>query len=108
MQRRVLLLSDTIPERPAELRPIPRPRCQGQQQAKRSSSLKKNSAIHVQGEVPNLTIPPAIARREISRHFRATQSAASCSAITPIPHHPYPFDYAHDQTISHFPANQSA
>ena len=52
MERRFVLLSDTIPERPAELRPIPSPRCQGQQQGKRSSSLKKYSAIHVRGEAP--------------------------------------------------------
>ena len=52
MERRFVLLSDTIPERPAELRPIPCPHCQGQQQGKRSSSLKKYSAIHVQGEAP--------------------------------------------------------
>src|SRR6266576_2969257 len=50
MERRFVLLSDTVPERPAELRPILCPRCQGQQQGKRSSSLKKYSAIHVQGE----------------------------------------------------------
>src|SRR3954470_15036092 len=36
MERRFVLLSDTIPERPAELRPIPCPHCQGQQQGKRS------------------------------------------------------------------------
>jgi len=52
MERRFVLLSDTIPERPAELRPIPCPHCQGQQQGKRSTSLKKYSAIHVQGEAP--------------------------------------------------------
>src|ERR1041385_2749172 len=52
MERRFVLLSDTIPERPAELRPIPCPHCQGQQQGKRSSSLKKYSAIHVEGEAP--------------------------------------------------------
>jgi len=52
MERRFVLLSDTIPERPAELRPIPCPHSQGQQQGKRSSSLKKYSAIHVQGEAP--------------------------------------------------------
>jgi hypothetical protein len=52
MERRFGLLSDTIPERPAELRPIPCPHRQGQQQGKRSSSLKKYSAIHVQGEAP--------------------------------------------------------
>jgi len=62
MERRFVLLSHTIPERPAELRPIPCPHCQGQQQGKRSSSLKKYSAIHVQGRRPNLTIRPAIAR----------------------------------------------
>ncbi|MDB6128997.1 MAG: hypothetical protein JWM04_104, partial [Verrucomicrobiales bacterium] len=50
MERRFVLLSDTIPERAAELRPIPSAHCQGQQQGKRSSSLKKYSAIHVQGE----------------------------------------------------------
>jgi hypothetical protein len=50
MERRFVLLSDTIPERPAELRPIPCPHCQGQQQGKRSSSLKQYLAIHVQGE----------------------------------------------------------
>jgi hypothetical protein len=61
MERRFVLLSDTIPERPAELRPISCPHCQGQQQGKRS--LKKRSAIHVQREArPNLTIRPAIAR----------------------------------------------
>src|SRR5712664_2781432 len=52
MERRFVLLSDTIPERPAELRPIPCPHCQGQQQGKRSSGLKTYSAIHVQGEAP--------------------------------------------------------
>jgi hypothetical protein len=52
MERRCVLLSGTIPERAAELRPIPCPHCQGQQQGKRSSSLKKYSAIHVQGEAP--------------------------------------------------------
>jgi hypothetical protein len=52
MERRLVLFSDTIPERPAELRPIPGPHCQGQQQGKRTSSLKKHSAIHVQGEAP--------------------------------------------------------
>src|SRR4051812_44278727 len=52
MERRFVLLSDTIPERPAELRPIPCPHCQGQQQGKHSSSLKKYSAIHVRGEAP--------------------------------------------------------
>jgi hypothetical protein len=56
MERRFVLLSDTIPERPAELRPIPCPHCQGQQQGKRSSSLKKYSAIHVQGEAPHAPI----------------------------------------------------
>src|SRR6476660_6237882 len=50
MERRFVLFSDTVPQRPAELRPIPGPHCQGQQQGKRSSSLKKYSAIHVQGE----------------------------------------------------------
>ena len=52
MKRRFVLLSDTIPERPAELRPIPGPHRHGQQQGKRSSSLKTYSAIHVQGEAP--------------------------------------------------------
>ena len=52
MERCFVLLSDAIPERPAELRPIPCPHGQGQQQGKRSSSLKKYSAIHVQGEGP--------------------------------------------------------
>src|ERR1041385_657663 len=52
MERRFVLLSDTIPERPAELRPIPCPHCQGQQQGKRNSSPTKYSAIHVQGEAP--------------------------------------------------------
>ena len=56
MERRFVLLSDTIPEKPAELRPIPGPHCQGQQQGNRSSSLKQYSAIHVQGRRPNLTI----------------------------------------------------
>src|SRR5258708_7395158 len=46
MDGRFVLLSDTIPERPAELRPIPSPHCQGQQQGKRNSSLKTYSAIH--------------------------------------------------------------
>src|SRR5258707_10448761 len=50
MERRFVLLSDTIPERSAELRPIPCPHCQGQQPGKRSSSLKKYSAIHRQSE----------------------------------------------------------
>jgi hypothetical protein len=63
MEGRFVLWRDTIPERPAELRPIPGPHGQGQQQGKRNSSLKKYSAIHVQGEAPNLTIRPAIARR---------------------------------------------
>ena len=52
MERRFVLLSGTIPARPAKLRPIPCGRCQGQQQGKRSSSPKKYSAIHVQGEAP--------------------------------------------------------
>jgi hypothetical protein len=52
MERRVGLLSDTISERPAELRPIPCPHCQGQQHGKSSNSLKKSSTIHVQGEAP--------------------------------------------------------
>jgi hypothetical protein len=52
MERRIVLLSDTIPEGPAELRPIGCPHCQGQQQGKRGSSLKKYSAIHLQGEAP--------------------------------------------------------
>jgi hypothetical protein len=57
MERRFVLLSDTIPTRPAKLRPIPGPpgppgpHCKGQQQGKRSS-LKKYSAIPVQGEAP--------------------------------------------------------
>jgi hypothetical protein len=50
MERRFVLWSGTIPERPAELRPIPGPHCQGEQQGKRSSSLKKYWATHVQGE----------------------------------------------------------
>src|SRR5689334_8038249 len=50
MERRFVLLSDTIPERPAELRPIPCPHWQREQHGERSSSLKKYSAIHVQGE----------------------------------------------------------
>jgi hypothetical protein len=50
MERRFVLLSDTVPARPAKLRPIPCAHCQGQQQGKRSSILKKYSAIHVQGE----------------------------------------------------------
>src|SRR5882672_2271038 len=58
MERRFVLLSDTIPTRPAELRPIPCPHCQGQQQGKRSSSLKKYSAIHLQARRPNLTFVP--------------------------------------------------
>src|SRR2546421_12203081 len=41
MQRRFVLLSDTVRQRPAELRPIPCRRCQGQQQGKRSSSSLK-------------------------------------------------------------------
>jgi len=52
MERRFVLFSDTIPQRPAELRPIPGPHCHGPQQGKRSSSLKKYSAIQVQGEAP--------------------------------------------------------
>ncbi len=51
MERRFVLLSHTIPERPAELRPILCPHCQGQQQqGKHSSNLKKYLAIHVQGQ----------------------------------------------------------
>src|SRR3954467_227638 len=46
MERRFVLLSDTIPTRPAKLRPISCVRCQGQQPGKRSSS--KYSTIHVQ------------------------------------------------------------
>src|SRR3954469_14202416 len=52
MERRFGLLSDTIPERPAELRPIACARRQRQQQDKPSSSLEKYSAIHVLGEAP--------------------------------------------------------
>jgi len=53
MERRFVLLSDTIPERPAELRPIPCPHCQGQpaRQAQQQSE-KNNTEIHVQGEAP--------------------------------------------------------
>src|SRR3954463_982091 len=51
LERRVVLLSDTIPERPAELRPIPCPPCH-QPQPGESSRLKNYSAIHVQGEAP--------------------------------------------------------
>src|SRR4051812_44062787 len=51
MEGRFVLFSDTIPERPAELRPIRCPPCNRQQQGK-SSRLKKYSAIHVQGEAP--------------------------------------------------------
>jgi hypothetical protein len=47
MERRFVLLSDTIPERPAELRPIPCPRRQAQQQGKRGSSVKQYSATHL-------------------------------------------------------------
>ena len=54
MERRFVLLSNTIPERPAELRPIVCPRCQGQQQGKRSG-LKNLSAIRVQGNALSLT-----------------------------------------------------
>jgi hypothetical protein len=45
MERRFVLLSDTIPAGPAELRPISCAHCLGQQQGKRSGS--KYSAIHV-------------------------------------------------------------
>jgi hypothetical protein len=62
MERRLVLLSNAIPERPAELRPVPGLRCQGQQRGKRNGSLKKYPAIHVQGEATNLTIRPAMAR----------------------------------------------
>src|SRR5947209_2158768 len=64
MERRFVLWSDTIPERPAELWPIPGLHCQGQKQGKRrGSSLNKYySAIHVPGRRPNLTIRPAMAR----------------------------------------------
>jgi hypothetical protein len=62
MERRFVLLSDTIPERPAELRPIPCPHCQGQQQGKRSSSLKNIRRFMFKARRPNLTIRPAIAR----------------------------------------------
>jgi len=49
MERRFIFLSDTIPERSAELRPIPCacPNCQGQQQGKRGNSLEKYSATHI-------------------------------------------------------------
>src|SRR5689334_15975269 len=62
MEWRFGLLSDAIPERPAELRPIPCPHCQGQQQGKRSSSLKKYLAVHVQSEAPESDDSSAIAR----------------------------------------------
>ena len=62
MERRFVLLSDTIPERPAELRPIPCPHCQGQQQGKRTSSLKNIPRFMFKARRPNLTIRPAIAR----------------------------------------------
>ncbi len=55
-----VLLSDTVSESAAELRPIPCPLCEGEQQRERSSS--KYSAIHVRGETPNMTIRRAIAR----------------------------------------------
>src|SRR5438445_8921009 len=38
MERRFVLWSDTIPERPAELWPIPGLHCQGQKQGKRRGS----------------------------------------------------------------------
>src|SRR5258706_603059 len=75
MERRFVLLSDTIPERPAELRPIPCPHCQGQQQGKRSSSLKKYSAIHVQGEAPESD--------DSSRDCEAINTGESARAFLP-------------------------
>jgi hypothetical protein len=72
MERRFVLLSDTIPERPAELRPIPCPHSQGQQQRKRSSSLKQYSAIHVQGE--------ASESGDSSRHWEAKRVPLSLLA----------------------------
>src|SRR3954470_5425180 len=69
MERRFGLLSDTIPARPAELRPIPCPYGQGQQQGKRGTTLKKYSAMHIQGEAPNLTIRPTIARLIYTRTY---------------------------------------
>src|SRR5436190_19684971 len=52
MEGRFVLLSDTIPARPAKLRPVPCRRCRRQQHGKRGSSLEKYSAIHVRGEAP--------------------------------------------------------
>src|SRR3954468_11002262 len=57
MERRFVLLSDPIPTRPAELRPIPCPHRLRQQQAKRSSSLKKYSAIHVSASSLGISNP---------------------------------------------------
>ena len=56
MERRFVLLTDTIPQRPAELRPISRTRCQRQQQDNRSSP-KRYLAIHIQGETPESENP---------------------------------------------------
>jgi hypothetical protein len=50
MEWRFVLWGDTIPARPAELRPIPCTQCQWRQQGKRSGYPKKYSAIHIQGE----------------------------------------------------------
>jgi len=47
MERRFAFLGDTVPGRPAELRPILRRQCQRQQAGKRGDS-KQPSAIHGQ------------------------------------------------------------
>src|SRR5207302_10106945 len=52
MERRFVLFSDTIPQRPTELLPILCPHCQGKEQGQRSSSLTKYSPIHAEGEAP--------------------------------------------------------
>jgi hypothetical protein len=52
MERRFVLLSDAIPARPTELRPIPCTQCQWRQQGKRSGYPKKYSAIHIPSEAP--------------------------------------------------------
>src|SRR5438067_12203020 len=71
MERRFVLLSDTIPERPAELRPIPCPHCQGQQQGKRSSSPKKYSAIHVKGRrIPSEFGSVRLRQSQLAQAFR--------------------------------------
>lgn len=75
MERRFEFWSDTIAEWAAELRPIPSAHWHGEQQCERRSSLKKYSAIHVEGEASDVTICHAIARlSEFIYRFRRARS----------------------------------